>query len=248
MTEDLEIEAKGEVPVEQPMEDISEAPDNIEDMLPKSVVSKIVSRERQKADAKAYERGKREALMQLQQEQTQQQVPAQPSSIGGIQQMSPAEIEKLIAERTPQVLQEHIQQHVQQLQNKQLVDSFVAKMQAAEQKYPGLEKQLSELDYDSMTPLIKLANNMDNTGDIMKELVDNPSKMGNMLTLMYTQPRMAERAMADLSNSIKQNEAAVAEEAQARDPMSQLKPSSSAGMESGTMSVNDFRKMFSKRR
>lgn len=247
MTEDLEIEAKGEVPVEQPMEEISDVTDNIDDMLPKSTVSKIVARERQKADAKAYERGKREALMQLQEEQMQQQVPSQPSSIGGMQQLSQSDIEKLIAERTPQVLQEHIQNHVQQLQNKQLVDSFVSKMQAAEQKYPGLEKQLSELDYESMTPLIKMANNMDNTGDIMKELIDNPSKMGNILTLLYTQPKIAERAMSELSNSIKQNEAAKAEDAQARDPMSQLRPSSSAGMESGAMSVNDFRKMFSKR-
>lgn len=248
MTEDLEIETKGEVPVEQPAEDISEVTDNIDELLPKSTVSKIVARERQKADAKAYERGKREALMQLQQEQMQQQVQAQPSSIGGMQQLSQADIEKLIADRTSQVLQENIQQHVTQLQNKQLVDSFVSKMQAAEQKYPGLEKQLSELDYESMTPLIKMANDMENTGDIMKELIDNPSKMGNMLTLLYTQPNMAKRAMNELSNSIKQNEAAKAEEAQARDPMSQLRPSSSAGMESGPMSVNDFRKMFSKRR
>ena len=248
MTEDLEIETQGEVPVEQPVEDISEVTDNVDELLPKSTVSKIVARERQKADAKAYERGKREALMQLQQEQMQQQVQTQPSSIGGMQQLSQADIEKLIADRTSQVLQENIQQHVTQLQNKQLVDSFVSKMQAAEQKYPGLEKQLSELDYESMTPLIKMANDMENTGDIMKELIDNPSKMGNMLTLLYTQPNMAKRAMNELSNSIKQNEAAKAEEAQARDPMSQLRPSSSAGMESGPMSVNDFRKMFSKRR
>lgn len=250
MTEDLEIETNGEVPVEQPAEDISGETEDIGDMLSKATVSKIVARERQKADAKAYERGKREALMQLQQEQMQQQqqqVPSQPSSIGGMQQLSQADIEKLIAERTPQVMQEHIQQHVQQLQNKQFVDSFVSKMQAAEQKYPGLEKQLSELDFESMTPLIKMVNDMENTGDIMKELVDNPSKMGNMLTLLYTQPNMAKRAMVELSNSIKQNEAAKAEEAQARDPMSQLRPSSSAGLESGTMSVNDFRKMFSRR-
>ena len=38
--------------------------------------------------------------------------------------------------------------------------------------------------------------------------------------------------------------AAKAEEAQARDPYSQLKPSPTAGMDNGSMSVSDFRKMF----
>ena len=253
--EDLQkLEQKpDEVPAEAPTSEDSEIEaDNKSEMLHKNIVSKIVERERQKA----YEKGQRDKLMQMQQEQLQgqqgevapQQQPQQAGSLGGMQQMSQSDIEKLIAERTPQLLQEHIQGHVQKMQNDQLVTSFVAKMQAAEQKYPGLEKKLSELDYETMTPLIKLANNMDNTGDIMNELLDNPMKMGNMLTLMYSQPRIAEKAMQDLSSSIKTNQDALSAEAQARDPMSQLKPSSSAGMESGAMSVNDFRKMFSKKR
>jgi hypothetical protein len=80
--------------------------------------------------------------------------------------------------------------------------------------------------------------------DIMKELLDNPMKMGNLMTLMYTQPQMAQKAMADLSNSIKTNQDALAQEKQAQDPMSQLKPSTSAGMDNSAMSVSDFKKMF----
>ena len=41
------------------------------DALPKSVVSKIVARERQKAEEKAYKKGRDEALMELQNQEAQ---------------------------------------------------------------------------------------------------------------------------------------------------------------------------------
>jgi hypothetical protein len=210
------------------------------DMLSKTTVSKIVERER----LKAFEKGKQEALMELQQQQMQQeQAPAQqaqaPQSLGGMAQLSAADIERMIAEKAPQMLQEH----VNNLKTEQMVTSFVAKMQAAEAKYPGLEAKLNDLDYNSMAPLVGLANDMENTGDIMKELLDNPMKMANLLTLQYTQPMLAKRAMTELSNSIRTNQEALAQEKQAQDPMSQLKPSN-AGMDNSAMSVQDFRKMF----
>ncbi len=234
MTEDLENVDQGVMPETEAQSEPAS------DMLDKSTVSKIVERERLKAFAK----GKQEALMELQQQQQESapapQQAAAPQQLGGMQQMSAADIERMIAERAPQLLQDH----VNQVRNQQTVESFVAKMQAAEAKYPGLEAKLNEIDYSSMAPLISLANDMENTGDIMKELLDNPMKMGNLLTLQYTQPAMAKRAMAELSNSIKTNQDALAQEKQAQDPMSQLKPSTSAGMDNSAMSVREFQKMF----
>jgi len=215
--------------------------------LHKNIVSKIVERERQKA----FEKGKQEALMQLQQEQqavaaqpdaAPQQVPqAAPSQMGGMQQLSQADIERLIAERTPQALQEH----VNQLKQAHAVETFVGKMQAAEARYPGLEAKLNDLDYQdpAMMKIIEVANNLENTGDIMKEILDNTGKMGTLLNLAR-QPQVLQRAMMELSNSIKTNQEALAAEKQAQDPMSQLKPSSSAGMDNSAMSVSDFKKMF----
>lgn len=236
MTENNEIVEPGVSPDLEPQ---AQTP-AVDDMLHKSTVSKIVERER----LKAFEKGKQEALMELQQQQTQQQAPAEqvaaaPQQMGGMAQLSAADIERMIAEKAPQMLQEHILN----IETKQMVNSFVAKMQAAEAKYPGLEAKLNDLDYNSLAPLIGVANEMDNTGDIMKELIDNPMKMGNLLTLQYTQPALARRAMLELSNSIKTNQEALAQEKQAQDPMSQLKPSN-AGIDNSTMSVSDFRKMF----
>lgn len=235
MTEDLEIVDQGVVPEPEAQGEPAS------DMLNKATVSKIVERERLKAFAK----GKQEALMELQQQQApQESAPAQqaqaPQQLGGMQQMSAADIERMIAERAPQLLQDH----VNNMKNQQTVSSFVAKMEAAEAKHPGLEAKLNDLDYSTMAPVISLANDMENTADIMQELLDNPMKMGNLMTLVYTQPKMASRAMAELSNSIKTNQDALAQERQAQDPMSQLKPSTSAGMDNSAMSVSDFKKMF----
>ncbi len=243
MTEEIENVEQGEVSPE------SEAQgESANDMLHKSTVSKIVERERQKA----FEKGKQEALMQLQQEQqqmqqpeaapqAQQQAPQQPGNLGGMPQLSQADIERMITERTPQALQDH----VNHLKNEHTINSFVSKMQAAEARHPGLEAKLNDLDYSpAMAKIIGMVNDMENTADVMKELIDNPMKMGNVMMLMEGQPKMGQKALMELSNSIKQNQEALAQEKQAQDPMSQLKPSSSAGMDNSAMSVKDFQKMF----
>ena len=239
MAEDLETEVQDNVvPVEEAPA-VSKDDDMQKPVFNKIQVADVVKREKQKA----YERGKREAMAELQAQQQQapvEQVQQSQQSLGGMQQLSPADIQRMISEQAPQALQEHLQQQ----QTKQEIDSFVSKMQAAEARYPGLETKLNELDYSTLAPVVQMANRMENTGDIMNELLENPEKMSNLILLSYTQPKLAAKKMADLSNSIKTNIDALSQEKQAQDPMSQLKPSSNAGMDNGDMSVSDFRKMF----
>ncbi len=249
MTDGLELVEQAVVP------ESAASSEPVDDMLPRETVSKIVERER----LKAFEKGKQEALMELQQQQDvpiqaplqqpqQAQAPQQQAqTFGGMPQMTPEQVQKMIAEQAPQALQAH----VQQLQQDQMVNSFVSKMQAAEQKYPGLEAELNRLNYNDprMHSFIQLANGMENTGDIMKEVIDNPSKMESLLNAAFNQPYQAQKMLSSLSESIKTNQTALAQDAQARDPMSQLKPSTSAGMaDSNAMSVNDLRKMLSRRK
>ena len=210
----------------------------------------VVNREKRKA----FERGKKEALMQLQQEQQQQmqadtpqqQAPMQQQQapgMGGMPGVSQADVQRMIAEQAPQALQEQMMR----LKQEHSINTFVSKMQAAEQKYPGLEAKLNKLDYEdpALMRVVEMANNMENTGEIMHEILNNTGKMATFLNLSR-QPQMAQQAMMELSNSIKTNQEAVAAEKQARDPMNQLKPSSSAGMDNANPSVNDLRKMFSR--
>lgn len=250
---------ENEIEIAQPQEvEASEAQaipedDNLQKAVySKEITQKIVEREKQKA----FERGKREALMELQQQQQapaqqeqMQQAPMQapqaqqaPQNLGGMQQMSPADIERMIAEQAPQA----VQAHVHQLQQDQMINSFVSKMQSAEQKYPGLEAELNNLNYEDprMHKFIAMANGVENTGDIMKEVLDNPTKMESLLNMAYNQPHLAQKAIMSLSDSIKTNQQAIAQETQARDPLNQIKPSQNAGIDNGAMSVNDFKKMF----
>ena len=235
---------------------IPDAPEAVETETPdddqkplynKHQVADVVKRER----AKALEKGKRMALEELQQQQAQapaaqpvqQQAPAQSQqgqSLGGMQQMSPDDIRRMIAEHAPQHMQEHLQQQATQRQ----ADGFVQKMKAAEAKYPGLEAKLEKLDWKHMGPVIRLVDATSNPGEIMKELLDNPMKMGNLLTLAHTQPSMADDAIRDLSNSIAENISAQAQEKQASEPLGLITPSN-VGSDTGIKgSVGDFKKKY----
>jgi hypothetical protein len=248
MTEDLENVIQELDPVADANEAVKEEPKKT---FTSDTVKKVVEREKQKA----FERGKREALMELEQQQSmpaeQQQVPQQPAQnvgLGGIKQLNEADIERMISEKAPQALQ----QHVQKLQQDQMVNTFVSKMQLAEQQHPGLENELNQLNYSDprMHAFIGMANQLDNTGDIMKEVLDNPTKMENLLNMAYNQPYQAQKALKSLSDSIKTNQTAKAEEAQARDPMSQIKSSTTSGnkeMSQHDMSSEELRRLLVKK-
>lgn len=243
MTDSLETDLQG-TPEEPAISD-----GVAEDALDKATVSKIVARER----AKAYEKGKQEARMeqeQQMQQSAQQQAPqAAPQTFGGMpqaQQMNPEDIQKMIAEHVPQ----YLQQQAAEYQQKQFADGFISKMQAAEKQFPGLEQKLNDIDFTSPSTLklVQMANNMDNTGEIMNELIENPEKMGTLLNLINEQPRIAQQRLASLSSSISTNRKALEEEKSAQDPIGQLKSSVNAGVDDHNLSVKDLKKMLSQRR
>ena len=253
MTEILENVEQAESPEQAPPSE------PVSDMLSKATVSKIVERER----LKAFEKGKQEALMELQQNQMQEQQPEQAApmaepiqrqsqGMGGMAPQAPAgmsqeAIEQLIMQKAPEALMQQFNEHKQ----KTMVDAFVNKMQAAEQRYPGLEEKLNKLNYQdpAMHSLIEMSNNLENTGDVMHELVSNPSKMIQVLAGIREQPFLGQETLMSLSNSIKQNQEAAAENSQAREPMSQLKPSANAGLADATqMSIKDIQRQLSRRR
>jgi uncharacterized protein (UPF0335 family) len=248
MTEDLENVIQELDPVANANELASEEPKKT---FTSDVVKKVVEREKQKA----FERGKREALMELQQQPEQSieaavpaQQPTQNVGLGGMKQLNEADIERMIAEKAPLALQSH----VQKLQQDQMVNTFVNKMQLAEQQYPGLEAELNQLNYNDprIHAFIEMANHLDNTGDIMKEVLDNPTKMESLLNMAYNQPYQAQKALKSLSDSIKVNQTAKAEEAQARDPLSQIKSSTTSGnveKSQHDMSQEDLRRLLAKR-
>lgn len=232
------------------VQEVIETQDDDDDQKPRfnqRQVSDVVKRERERA----YEKGRKEAMMQLEQQQEniqqspQQQV-QQSNSIGGMPSVSAEDVQRMIAEQAPQALQAQFQQ----LKQDHMINTFVSKMQAAEQKYPGLEAELNQLNYNDprMHAFIEMANSFDNTGDIMKEVIEHPHKLTAILADVRDQPYIAQKQLQSLSKSISQNESAKSQEAQARDPLSQLKSSSTAGADSSSMSVSDFQKLYKSNR
>ena len=218
-----------------------------EEMLPKSLVTKIVERERLKATEKAERKFMEQMQAQQQQapEQPAQQPQGQQVGLGGMPQMSQEDIQRLIAEHAPQALM----QHVNQLKQQHTVETLINKMQVAEQQYPGLQEKLGEFLEDDPhgygAALVTMTNDFGNTADMVKELMDNPMKLGSLLGFIQGgNMKTAKSQLSALSGSIKTNQQAIEEEKQARDPMSSLKPSTKAGIDNGEMSVSDFRKMF----
>lgn len=240
MTESIEAEAQDDLPVDDASTP-EVAVEEIDDRLDRKTVSKIVERERQKAYAKA----RKEAIMELEQQQAQQQEPQQSHqsqgmapSMGGMQGMSHQDIEALIAQQVPR----HLQEQINNVKNEHLVNSFVSKMEAAEQKHPGLQEKLGMLEYGdpSTRKLVEMVTQLDNAGDIMHELLENPEKMSNLFPLIDKQPRLAMHKLQSLASSITQNQVAQEQHQSAKDPLSQIKPSQNAGVSDGNMSVSDF--------
>ena len=160
--------------------------------------------------------------------------------MGGMPQMSHDDVRRMIAEQAPQ----HMQQHLQQQATNRQAEGFVQKMKAAEAKHPGLEAKLEKLDWTHMGPVIRLIDNAANPGDIMRELLDNPMKMGNIVTLAHTQPHLAQQAIGELSSSILQNTNAKNQEAQSSEPLDQITPSN-VGSDTGSKgSIRDFKRKY----
>jgi hypothetical protein len=114
----------------------------------------------------------------------------------------------------------------------------------AKDRYPELESQLNDVDFNTFAPVITLANDLENTADVVHDLLNNPMKMGTVMSLLKEQPKMALKAMHELSTSIANNQKAMKENKQAREPFDQLKSSTNNNMDSSNMSVDDFRQMF----
>lgn len=236
---ELEQDVIPEAPV---AEEVGQPDDDQKPIYNKHQVRDVINRERQKA----LEKGKRMAMEELQQQQAQpaqqsQQPPAAPpQSLGGMQQVSPEDIRRMIAEQAPL----HMKDHLQDQANAQQALGFVQKMKAAEAKHPGLEAKLEKLDWKYMGPVIRLVDQTSNPGDIMKELLDNPMKLGNLLTLAHGQKEMAKEAVQALSSSIAQNQEALAQEKQASEPLGQFTPSN-VGSDTGAKgSVRDFKNKY----
>lgn len=211
-----------------------------EKLLKQSEVDRIVHARMTEAMSKGEQMGYRKAMDEAKANQS----PIHNQSVqtmGGMQTYSPEQIKQMVAEETKRQNDElHRQAYVNNV-----ATSFNQKLEAAKTKYSDFEDTIAPLRNDlgnpAMATVVLMANQMDNTADIMYDLAKNPQKVANLVTLAHTSPTLAQRQMQELSNSIKQNQ--VSSPHPVKEPLSQIRPSA-IGTDNGPMTVSDYRKLF----
>lgn len=123
----------------------------------------------------------------------------------------------------------------------QVANEFNSKMNAAKAKYQDFDEVISDLNLNTMLPVVSWANSFDNTADIMYDLAKNPTKLSNVMNLANAgQSQLAYKELMKLSQSIKVNENAL-KVPQPNAPLNQLK-SSAIGSDNGESDVQAYQK------
>ncbi len=231
------------------------APTEAERTFRQSEVNDLVGR----AKSEAIERYKRETSMSSHNYQPQQQQPIQPhnqQSYTPPQQpsISQDEVRRLAGEETQRLRNEWIQEshrNAEEQNAQRIASEFFTKVGAGEGGMQAFEKTVQEtgIDLRSIPFHVQLANMVDNTREVMVELLKNPSKIGAIQNLIDIdvragrQPNLALAEMKRLSESIKAN-AQAGNFKSPNDPLSQMRPSNAGTDNKGALSVSDYRRKY----
>ncbi len=221
-----------------------------------SEVNDLVGR----AKSEAIERYKRESSMashNYQPPQQQSYVPPaqQPQYMPPQPQAQPPQddnrVRQLAAEEAQRLRNEWIQEshrNTEEQNAARIASEFFTKVGAGEGGMQTFEKAVSDsgLDLRSIPYHVQLANMVDNTRDVMLELVKNPTKIGAIQNLIDIdlragrQPNLAMAEMRKISESIKTNQKASNYQS-SQEPLSQMRPSSAGTGNQGPLSVRDYK-------
>jgi hypothetical protein len=124
------------------------------------------------------------------------------------------------------------------------VQNFRTKVQTGREKYTDFDKVAPNEEILSSYPNVVqlLGDFVDNSGDILYHLGQDMTKLELIESMATRTPQAAIRHMQQLSQSIKDNEAA-GKIKLPRQPLDQMRPSNT-GTDGGVMSVRDYRNKY----
>jgi hypothetical protein len=198
--------------------------------LTQSEVDRLIGEKK----AAAYERGRQDALSEHQRSvSTQQSTPTQhQQSVGGMPQLTEQQIRQMIADN---IAQENARAK-QETYAANIVQNLMGKVEAAKKKFPDIEQKLAGMGLEKMPEVLGICANFDNAAEILLHLRDNPLKKAGFLTLATHNPQEAYTAMAELAQSLRQNDTPRKE---VDAPLSQMK-ASPVGMDNGEPESIDY--------
>ncbi len=147
------------------------------------------------------------------------------------------------------IISQESQKQLQAAQEAQIVNEahrianeFKAKIDAGKTLYPDYEQVVSNLPFANISHLVSVANEFENTADLMYELGKNPTKLAMIHQVAQLNPALAKSELQKLSESMKLNEQAQKSRSP-NAPLNQI-PSSPVSVGGGSgMSVSDYRKV-----
>ena len=234
------------------------APVESERTFRQSEVNDLVGR----AKSEAIERYKRDSSMASHTNQSSPQAPSyrgesyQPpyQAPNTPQHVSQDDVRRLAAEETQRLRQEWIQEshrNAQEQDAQRIASEFYSKVGIGEGGMAAFEKSIGEagIDLRSIPYHVQLANMVDNTRDVMLELASNPTKIGQLQSLIDIDlrqgrsPTLAMAEMKRLSQSIKDN--ATAKNFRApNEPLSPLRPSNAGTGVGGALTTADYKRKY----
>lgn len=210
--------------------------------VPRSEVTEIIKREK----AAAYRKAQREYQAELEALKT-----GQTQGLGGMTSSPSLNKEELYKE-----FRANLENELKESQEQQQRESFekyvgdqaniyLNKMHQASLK-PDLAQDFREMTSrfkpEAFQEIFYLANSLENTPDIIYDLMANPTKLSTLDYLAKRDPDLAMTELRNLSNSIQTNQQAKMNNVAPNAPLSRQQPSIVAGQDNGEMSLEDYKK------
>lgn len=208
-------------------------------------VADVVNRERQAA----IEKGKREAQAQYERELAEIRAAQAGGGMGGMKpDVDPDKLKSEIYGQVMQEMQAKQQQMIEQQRQAelhQIAGEYLSKTAKGKELFSDFEQMTADINGEAFPNIIIMSSKLDNAAEVVYELGQNPMKLEAIESLALRSPKMAEQQLRKMSESIKQNQAALANNKRTNPPISSVRPSTNtqAGSDSQRLSVSDMRKL-----
>ncbi len=215
-----------------------------EKLLPQTEVNNLVGAAKQRG----YEKGRKDLMQEMQTQQTQSQPAAQPVPATQAQAnfqpqpiaQNPDDIRRIAQEEIARQHQAAMQAYMQSQQNaegQRIYNELNSKFSDAKAKDPtSVDFQQVLQDFHQNPEILRWANSVDNVADVIKNLQENPGKIGTLASLKNMPENYGVSAIKQISDSLKQNQSAE-QSPKAPEPLSQIRPSN-VGVGNGNGSEN----------
>jgi hypothetical protein len=207
-----------------------------ESMVPQGKVNELVGSAKQKGYQKALDEIREQ--QQLLAQQPSNQAPNNSTANNNV------DLASLIDSRLGEFQKQQQAQHQEaaaQAEAHRILSELAAKTEDAKKRYSDFDEKVGSIAgaFESAPQLLHYANTVDNSGDILYDLANNPTKIANLAKLGEMNPQLALMEIQRLSSSIKQNQNAAPAPA-SPDALRPVK-SSNVGTDNGNLSVRDFK-------